>query len=218
MHARFQSLISEDDFEHSAWRAEPNGAVKGGVVVLQEIFGLTGHITQICERLAEAGYLAIAPDLFARTGVSRPISYDDAEAGLAAVEKTDQALLDLDIAAAFNALEGQPAAVIGFCWGGGQGWRAACRNPVQAAALFYPTRMADHLDGAPQGQVQVHLAHNDRHTPDEVTRAMLAVKPELSLYRYEAAHGFMCSQRTQHNALAANAAWARMLSLFDAAL
>ena len=61
MHARFQSLISEDDFEPPAGRAEPNGAVKGGVVVLQEIFGLTGHITQICERLAEAGYLAIAP-------------------------------------------------------------------------------------------------------------------------------------------------------------
>ena len=132
-------------------------------------------------------------------------------------KRPDQSFLDLDIGAAFNALEGQPAAVIGFCWGGGQGWRAACRNPARAAALFYPTRMADHLDGAPQGQVQVHLAHNDRHTPDEVTGAMLAVKPELSLYRYEAAHGFMCSQRTHHNALAANAAWARMLSLFDAA-
>ena len=218
MHARFQTLTSGDGFRHSAWRAEPNGAVKGGVVILQEIFGLTGHITQIAERLAQAGYLAIAPDLFARTGVSRPISYDEAEAGLAAVEQTDQASLDLDVTAAFDALEGRPAAVIGFCWGGGQGWRAACRNPVQAAALFYPTRMADHLAGVPQGQVQVHLAHNDRHTPEDVTDAMLAVKPGLSLYRYEAAHGFMCSQRTQHDAFAADAAWARVLSLFDAAL
>jgi len=215
MRAQFQALACDDGFELPVWTAQPEGTPRAGVIVLQEIFGLTGHITYVCERLAEAGYLAMAPDLFARTGVSRPIGYDHADLGLQAVGSTQLPMLDADIDAVSRALAPMALGVIGFCWGGGLAWRTASRLKIQAAACFYPTKMEQYLSSAPQGDVQVHVAIGDRHTPDAVLDRMRAMKPELELYRYEEAHGFMCELREGYGARSADLAWSRVFRQFQ---
>lgn len=209
------ALTGADGARSQAWLAKPSGPVRrGGVIVLQEIFGLTPHITGVANRLAEAGYLAIAPDLFARTGVTQPISYTDPEAGLAAVGLTDRAGLDADLDAALDVLGNDALGVIGFCWGGGEAWRLAARRRLKRAACFYPTRMEEHLPATPPGGVQVHVARNDRHTPDSVLERMQAVNPDMALFSYAAPHGFMCELRPGHDAAAATLAWTRVLSHF----
>jgi len=218
MHAQFTHLTTQDGFSLPVWCARPDTQPRGAVIVLQEIFGLTGHITDIAGRLAEAGYLALAPDLFARAGVKRPIAYSDPDAGLAAVAQSSQSHLDTDLETVLAALQGDRVGVIGFCWGGGQAWRLARDPRVRATACFYPTKMENHLTRLPAGAVSVHVAVGDRHTPDVVLAEMQTRKPDLALYQYEADHGFMCPLRPNHKADIANQAWSRVVSQFGRAL
>lgn len=218
MYARFQTLQTDDAFQLPVWVAQPEQPPRAGVIVLQEIFGLTGHITYVCERLAEAGYLAMAPDLFARTGMARPLAYDQAEAGLAAVAARSLSGLDADIEAVYQALSGLSIGVIGFCWGGGLAWRTATRLPVQAASCFYPTKMDAYLAKAPDCDVEVHVAIGDRHTPDTVLDRMRAMKPGIEIHAYEEQHGFMCELREGYGDQSAQLAWMRVFKQFQRAL
>lgn len=218
MNARFQTLLTKDGFQLPVWVARPETAPRAGVIVLQEIFGLTGHITYVCERLAEAGYLAIAPDLFARSGVTRPLSYDRADAGLEAVASSALTGLDSDIDAVHEAFEGLSVGVIGFCWGGGLAWRTACRLRIQAASCFYPTKMDAYLAQAPECDLEVHVAVGDRHTPDIVLDRMRAMKPGLEIHAYEEQHGFMCELREGYGDQSAQLAWRRVFRQFQRAL
>lgn len=218
MKAGFETLNCEDGFSCPAWIARPDAPPRAGVIVLQEIFGLTAHITGVADRLARAGYLAIAPDLFARTGLSRPIAYTDPEAGLAAVAQTDAATRDRDFDAALAEMGHLSTGVIGFCWGGGEAWRLAARRSLPATVCFYPTRMDAHVSAPPQGGVQVHVAQGDRHTPDALLERLKASQADVELFSYDAAHGFMCELRAGHDADAAALAWTRVLSHLERGL
>ncbi|MCW5593487.1 MAG: dienelactone hydrolase family protein, partial [Burkholderiales bacterium] len=125
--------IPVKDGEVPAYRAMPAGGKNlPTVLVVQEIFGVHEHIKDVCRRLAKAGYLAIAPELYARQGdVSKLADIDQIRPIVARVPDA-QVMSDLDAAAAWAAKNGgDPAklAVTGFCWGGRITWMYAAHNP-----------------------------------------------------------------------------------------
>ena len=190
-----------------------------GVVVIQEWWGLQDQIRGICDRLALAGYEALAPDLYGGTVVP----YHDAEAAaremnsLNFAEATDQVVRG---AAQYLAKTGVKVGITGFCMGGAVAILAACRIPeVSAAVVFYglppetafkPSDIRVPLEG--------HYANIDDHiTPQKVdafATALKAAKRKFKFYRYEADHGFMNEQRDVHERKAAELGWKRMLAFW----
>lgn len=219
MKAGFHTPTTADGFALPVYLAEPDGAARGHVLVIQEIFGPTANMKRIADSLADAGYRAALPDLFARTGRSEPVSYGDPETGLALVGLLDPAGTDADLDAALDLLgDPQRTGVLGFCWGGGLAWRTGARRQLPATVCYYPTRMSRHLPLAPDGEALVHLAEGDRHTPPGIVEAMRAAKPDLTVLRWKGEHGFHNPDRDGYAPGPAKAAWEATLEVFGRVL
>lgn len=128
----------------SAWAAHPPGALRGAVIVGQEIFGVNSHIRAVTDRMATRGFLAIAPDLFARFTPRLDLGYSEADVAQgrrykAQAEAMPDAILQQVQASAQWALAQAPCKVgmVGFCWGGLVTWRAAAQVPELSAAVTY---------------------------------------------------------------------------------
>lgn len=209
-----------------AWVAVPEGPVRGGVVVLQEIFGVNAHIRAVADRLAARGYAAVAPDLFARLqpGVDLGYSAHDVEQGRALKARAEALpepglLPDVQAAVAEAArLGGGPVGLVGFCWGGLMAWRAACAlDGVAAAACYYGGGMTVGAEAArvPRCPVIAHFGRRDAHIPLDGVQAFARAHPEVGVHVYEADHGFNCDQRGSYDEAAAMAARDRTLAFFD---
>jgi len=134
--------FEQDGFQVPAYRAKPAG--KSGlpvVLVVQEIFGVHAYIADVCRRLAREGYLAIAPELYARQGDAA--SYSEISklmAELVAKVPDAQVMADLDGALAWAGQNGGDTAragITGFCWGGRITWLYAAHGPVKAGVAWY---------------------------------------------------------------------------------
>src|ERR1700733_8180994 len=123
-----------------AWRADPAGPPRGGIVVVQEIFGVNAHIRDVTDRFAAEGYLAVAPAIFEHVEPKFEAGYDaqSRERGMAIAGKIDREQVLRDVAAAIEvAKEGGKVAVVGFCLGGTIAWTAAGRLSGLSAAVGY---------------------------------------------------------------------------------
>ncbi|MBN9408692.1 MAG: dienelactone hydrolase family protein [Burkholderiales bacterium] len=137
-----QVTIEVDGFKVPAYRAAPAGKTGLPVVlVIQEIFGVHEYIADVCRRFAKAGYLAIAPELFARQG--DPTQYTETArlmSELVSKVPDEQVMRDLDGVVAWAAGNGgnrDKVAITGFCWGGRITWLYAARGPVKAGVAWY---------------------------------------------------------------------------------
>ena len=204
-----------DGFRPAVWKEEPaQGTPRGLVVVTQEIFGVNGHIRDVCARFAQAGFLAVAPALFDRQARGVELGYD--EAGIArGRELKDGADADLalaDLAAARKLAPELPAAVVGFCWGGLLTWLAACRQPdFSAAVSYYGGGIGRHAGETPRCPVLLHFGEKDQAIPLEEVEALRKAHPGLPVHLYPAGHGFNCDQRGSYDAASAALAWERTL-------
>jgi len=203
----------------TGYLAKTGKANAPGVVVIQEWWGLQDQIRGICDRLALAGYEALAPDLYAGTTVP----YHDTEAAaherssLNFAEATDQVVRG---AAQYLAKTGVKVGITGFCMGGGVAILAACRIPeVSAAVVFYG--LPAETDFKPSDikvPMEGHYANRDDHiTPQKVdafAAALKAAKRKFKFYRYEADHAFMNEQREVHERKSAELGWKRMLAFW----
>ena len=162
-------LTAADGFALSAYRADPAGTPRGGLVVAQEIFGVNSHIRSVCDGFAADGYVAIAPALFDRyeRGVDIGYTPEDIAKGreLKARAQIDAALRD--VAAARDALAGAgKVGVIGYCWGGYVAWMTASRLPGFACAVpYYGGGMLDAAGERPQCPVMAHFGERDTMIP-----------------------------------------------------
>ena len=210
-------LKSNDGFELSAWRAEPEGAPRGGVVVVQEIFGVNHHIRSVADRFAALGYLAIAPALFDRVEPQFEAGYDEASRGrgIAIMGKFDRDLAGADVAAAVEAArEAGKVGVVGFCLGGLLVWRAAAAIPGLDAAVGYYGNIIGAKDLKPKAPTQMHFGLKDDHIPADQIRAIAADHGEAQFFYYPAGHGFACDERSSFHAESAAIAWGRTLAFF----
>ena len=222
---QFVDLTSADGFVLPAWVARPEGAPRGAVVVLQEIFGVNSHIRAVTDRLAASGYLAVAPATFARVRAGVELGYEaqDMQDGMAlkaAVEALPAPGVMPDIQAAIDyaaAQSGCKVGMVGFCWGGLLTWRAACTLQGLAAAVpYYGGGMTSPAETARQPQVPVlaHFGERDHWIPLEGVQAFGRAHPQVQVHVYAADHGFHCDQRGSYDEAAALTAWDRTLAFF----
>lgn len=209
-------ITAEDGHALSAYRADPEGPPKGGLVVVQEIFGVNGHIRGVCDRFAAAGYAAMAPAVFDR--VQRGVELDYTPAGLAEGRRL-VAELDwdgplLDIAAAAKALgDAGKVGVVGYCWGGTVAWLAATRLGLPAVG-YYGGRTIGVVDETPKAPVMLIFGERDPHIPLADVEMIRAAHPDVPIHLYPAGHGFNCEARADYHAESAAAAEARTLAFF----
>lgn len=214
----------------------PSSTPRGAIIVLQEAFGVNEHIEDICRRLADAGWLAIAPHLFHRTGDPQ-LGYDDfsAVAPHFAGLGPDTILDDIDAALSSAAAEGfGPSSIgaVGFCMGGTLALITAVERPIGAAVTFYGGGVTKGRFGFP---ALVDVAPNlavpwlglfgdlDTGIPvddvEALRSAAAASAAPTEIVRYPAAdHGFNCDRRASFHAPSAADAWRRTLDFFAANL
>lgn len=209
-------LQTADDHRLSAWIAEPEGTPRGGLVVLQEIFGVNHHIREVTERFATAGYLAIAPALFDRVqrGVELPYSDLDSARKLMSALQRDGIIEDLKASVAAVRSAGRVGAV-GYCWGGALADLAACECGIDAAVSYYGRHTATWLERKPQCPVMYHFGKLDPYIPEDTVDAIRADRPEGIFHVYgEAGHGFNCDERHEYHAASAELALERSMAFF----
>jgi carboxymethylenebutenolidase len=211
-------LTASDGHVLSAYRVDPAAPARGGVVVIQEIFGVNSHIRAVTEGFAAAGYLAVAPALFDR--VERGVELGYAPDGFAEGRRL-AALLDYgnvmnDVAAALDvATAAGKAGVVGYCYGGGVAWLAAARlKGLVAVVSYYGSRIQQVADEAPKVPVLMHVGKSDASFPIEFVRGLGARYPSVTIHEYDAGHGFNCDQRADFDAPSAELARERTLAFF----
>lgn len=216
-------LRAADGHTFPAYVARPAGTPKGGVVVLQEIFGVNSHIRSVADGYAAAGYLAVAPATFHRVkaGVELGYTEDDMKAGFAlktAVEALPAPGVLQDIQAAVNhAAQAGKVGIVGYCWGGLLTWRAACEvQGLAAAAPYYGGGVTtpDEVARTPRVPVLAHFGDQDHWIPLDGVEALRRAHPEVEIHVYHANHGFNCDQRGSYDAAAAQLARERTLAFF----
>jgi carboxymethylenebutenolidase len=215
------SLVAADNFKLGAYQADPSGTPKGGIVVIQEIFGVNHHIRAVCDRLAARGYVAIAPALFDRQEPNFESGYSPDEIANARkfVANPDWGAMMRDTQAAIDAAKKYgPAAIAGFCMGGTIAFLAAAKlNGLSAAVGFYGGQIAKNADEKPKVPVQLHFGEKDASIPmSDVDIIKQKRGGDCEIYVYaDAQHGFNCEERGSYNEAAAKLARERASAFVD---
>jgi carboxymethylenebutenolidase len=213
-------LTAADGFELGAYRARPDGTPRGAVVVVQEIFGVNVHIRAVCDRYADAGYLAVAPAIYDRVEADVQIGYtpDDVARGREIRAKCDMTNVIADVAAAADcAAEGGKVGIVGYCWGGQIVYVASCRlgDKLTCGSGYYGGGIVPFLGETPAVPLMLHFGTKDASIPLSDVEQIGAAHPEVAIHLYEGAdHGFNCDMRPQFNAQAAAPALERTLASF----
>ncbi len=214
---RMIALTAADGHRLQAYEAAPAGAARGGVVVVQEIFGVNDHIRRVADGYAADGYRVIAPALFDRVRPGIELGYTDAD--IAEGRKIrgqltfEQALADVE--AARKALGDGNIGIVGYCWGGTVTWLASARlQGFAAAASYYGGGIGQFAAEHPRCPAQCHFGEMDHAIPLTEVAAVRDANPAVAVYMYPAGHGFNCDARASFDAAAAKLARERTLAFF----
>jgi carboxymethylenebutenolidase len=214
-----------------AYDASPDGQPRGGVVVIQEAFGVNDHIEDVARRFAAEGYRAIAPHLYHRTGDPR-IGYTDFDQVMPQMSAltTEGILADVDAAVAALDRDGVPAskvAILGFCMGGTVATIVGAQRELGAAVSFYGGGVTEgRFGGAPLTEIAPSLRtpwlglYGDEDTSipvdqiEQLRQAAAQASVPTELVRYAGAqHGFHCDQRpNNYDEASAKDAWQRAIA------
>jgi carboxymethylenebutenolidase len=210
-------LESSDGHRFDAWLARPAGKPRGGIVVVQEIFGVNAHIRRVTEGFASEGWLAIAPAIMDRVEKKVELAYDDAGVArgreLVARVGFDNALRDVAAAAAHAAQAGK-VGVVGFCWGGTVALLSNTRMKLPAVS-YYGGRSIPFLHERSGAPLLMHFGRRDPIIPPEHVAKLRAAFPRAEVHEYEAGHGFNCDERADFDAGAARIARGRTLAFLE---
>ena len=214
------TIAASDGFILNAYRAVPEGVPRGGVVVIQEVWGLNHWIRSVVDRYARHGFLAVAPAMFDRV----QFGYESDNYGpeqfvlIGELMKTfDHGAAMLDVAAAIAAAKaGGKVGMTGYCFGGAAAWRAAHHGfGLSAASGYYGGGVPNYIDLAPTIPLEMHYGDQDTGIPLEQVEALKARHPGVGIHVYAAGHGFCNSERPdKFNEAACTKASARTLDFF----
>ena len=211
---RMIELTAADGHTLGAYQAGPEDA-GSGLVIVQEIFGVNGHMRRVCDRFAAEGYAVVAPALFDRVerGVELGYGEEDRKRGmtLRAEVPADETMADIQAAAA--ALGSRKLGIVGYCWGGTIAWWGATRSKsFEAAVGWYGGGIAATREESPSCAVQLHFGSEDHGIPLSDVEAIRASQPGVEIYIYQGAgHGFGCDDRASFDKDATDHAYGRTL-------
>jgi carboxymethylenebutenolidase len=206
----------KDGFSFGAYRAPHDDARRGGLVLIQEIFGVTEHIRELADGFAADGYETIAPSLYDRQqrGFTAGYGGEDVAAARRYSEAAPWDEVAGDLGACIAALKA-PVFVAGYCWGGSAAWLAAARcEGVAAVSSFYGRRIPELLAEAPRCPIILHFGRRDPTIPPATVAAIADRYPDIPIYQYDAGHGFASDRRADYSPDAAKLARLRTLQLF----
>lgn len=177
----------------SGWRADPIGAPRGGLIVVQEIFGVNAHIRSVADRYAAEGFVAIAPAYFdpVERGVELGYDTDGFTHGKTLVMALgfDHALAITTAAANLLQSEGLRVGVVGFCWGGTVALLGNLRLGLPAVS-YYGARNVGFLDEPLRAPVQFHFGGHDPSISAEDIELHRKKMPTSEIHVYPAGHAF----------------------------
>ena len=213
------NIPSADGFDLGVYIAEPEGAPKGAVVVIQEIFGVNQHIREVTDGYAAQGYYAIAPKIFDRIERDIELGYEEADMGRGidlAFQQLDHGLALADVQSAINTAKAHgKVGVVGYCFGGLLTWLSACQlEGVSAASSYYGGGVAGQMGMSANCPTIMHFGELDAHIPMTDVESVKAAQPDVAVYTYDADHGFNCDHRGSYNQAAAEVALERTLAHF----
>lgn len=215
------TLPTDDGAKVGLYRVPPVGERRGGLVLLQEIFGLTEHIREACDGWAVEGFEVVAPALFDREVPGLQASYATEDVARCVQIARDQHSFErtvADVQSSINLLRSKgPVFVLGYCYGGSAAWAAACRcEGVTAASSYYGSHVIRMVDETPQAPVMLHFGNQDASIPLNEVERIAKRHPYLPVHVYPARHGFNSDRREDFHADSAALAHNRSLSFFNA--
>ncbi|HBS63125.1 MULTISPECIES: dienelactone hydrolase family protein [Stenotrophomonas] len=179
-----------------AWQAEPDGKPRGGLVVIQEIFGANAHIREVAEGFAAKGYAVLAPSFFdlvdgpAADPDTLPYDPDGVKRGLERVTALGvEKALEVVRAAASRLAPAGRVGTVGYCWGGSIALLAALRLGLPSVS-YYGARNVQFLDETAKAPVMFHFGAQDRSIPPEAIKAHREKLPQMATFVYPADHAF----------------------------
>lgn len=213
-------LTTADGHKLAAYRAQPAGAPKAGLIVVQEIFGVTDHIQRVTDQFAEYGYLAIAPSLFDRVQPGIVLGYSEFEKARETMQSLDLEDNVVDMAAAAAAVRSAgKVGAVGYCWGGAIADLAACRINIDAAVAYYGRMIVEWLDLKPGCPAMYHFGDKDQLIPSDMVEKIRGARPDGVFHTYpDAGHGFSCDERPDYRPESADLALTRTLNFFGETL
>ena len=218
--AAMQRVTASDGHTLDCWMHPAIKPRKGGIVILQEIFGVTDQLKGVAARYAALGYDVAIPALFDRFERDAVIPFDQGPRGrdMMLASDLDTTMMDVDAAVKALAAAGPGIAVIGFCWGGGLALRAAQKLEIAGAIAFYGTRLPQYLDCPLKAPFLGHFGTSDDHVPPEMLAEAQAYLPDMQVHLYEAGHAFANDARPSYVAEAAGLAHARTQAFLEKVL
>jgi len=212
---------SRDGFEFDAYHAAASGPRKGGVIVVQEIFGLSDHIKEMTDRFGAAGYEAVAPSMYDRAERGFIVQPKDVAANMARGRELamgngpDNAMND--IGGVFDVLsKSGKVCITGYCYGGTMSWLAGSRiDGLAAASCYYGGNIPQMIGLTPKCPTICHFGAKDAHIPlVGAVDKIQAAHPDIPVYIYDAGHGFARKESADYDAASDKLAFDRTLELF----
>lgn len=218
---KMTAMTMHDGTTIGVYHVEPSVQRRGGLVLIQEIFGVTEHIKEQADRFAAEGYEVLAPAIFDREapGLQASYSQEDVQKALRIAREAHPFPLSIaDAQACIDALKDKgPVFMTGYCYGGSVSWAAACRcDGLAAASGYYGSLIPQLADEKPRCPVILHFGRHDKGIPLEGVERVRAQHPEVGIHLYDAGHGFNSDRRSDYHEESARLAWERTLALFKA--
>ncbi len=206
------TLTAADGFVLEAFRAAPKQGKNGGLVILQEIFGVTDQLKGVVRSYARDGYDTIIPCLYDRVTPGTVVPFNEPDRGRDMAYGLPLVKAMLDIAAAVDCVQGSHGvSILGFCWGGGVIIRAASELNLRGAIAFYGTRLPTYLDLKPKCPLLFHFAETDPNSTPDIIAQVRAAFPAAATHIYEAGHAFANDVRPAYVEAAAKLARTRTI-------
>ncbi len=212
-------LTASDGHAFGAYRADTDGAPKGAIVVIQEIFGVNAHVRSLCDKFAKDGYVAIAPALFDRVEKDLDLGYGQDDFGKGRDTRgalKDDAIIQDVQAAIDEASKSGKVGIVGYCFGGMVSWLAACNcSGLAAASTFYGGGIHAKRTDTPSCPVIFNFGDKDAGIPLSQVAEIKEAQSDIPCFVYDdAGHGFCCDERDSYNPGACERAHARTIALF----
>lgn len=193
-------ISSSDGHSLGCWVQPAEGERRGGLVILQEIFGVTDQLKGLAQKYAKLGYEVAIPALFDRKERDAVIPFDQGPKGrdIMLSLKLEETMADIGAAVETVRSGNGRVAVMGFCWGGGLAVRAAQTFDLAGAVVYYGTRLPQYLDRPLKAPILCHFGTQDDHTPKDMLDQFTTYFPEAEIHMYEAGHAFANDARTTY--------------------
>ena len=185
------TITAEDGHNFDAFRVTPAEATKGGLVILQEIFGMTEQLKNVSRFWADQGYDTILPAMYDRIKPEMVIEFNDMDTAQAMGKKLEPDGVLNDISATVMTVENRGGvSLIGFCWGGGAAARMASLLNLKGAVSYYGTMLAENAANGANCATLFHYGLSDLHSPPEIIDGVKKNMPDAESHIYEAGHAF----------------------------